>query len=184
MFWSPDSKHFVALRTEKGEDRKVYLIESTPKGQLQPRLQSYDYRKPGDKVPITKPHLFDVAAKKEIPIPDELFANPYEIEDVRWSPDSSRFTFLFNQRGHQALRIISVDAATGEARAIVDETSKTFVDYSQKMFAQFFDKTERIDLDVGALGLEPPLPDRLAHGQGQERDHLGRVGRPGRRPRR
>ncbi len=102
VFWSPDSKHFVALRTERGEDRKVYLIESTPKGQLQPRLQSYDYRKPGDKVPITKPHLFDVASKKKIPIPDGLFANPFAIGDVRWSPDSTRFTFLFNQRGHQA----------------------------------------------------------------------------------
>ncbi len=139
VFWSPDSKHLVALRTEKGDDHKVYLIESTPKGQLQPKLQSYDYRKPGDKVPITKPHLFDVVAKREIPIRDDLFANPYEIGDVRWSPDSSRFTFLFNQRGHQALRIISVDAATGEARAIVDETSKTFVDYSSKTFAQYFD---------------------------------------------
>ncbi len=143
-FWSPDSKHFVALKAEKGTDRKVYLIESTPKGQLQPKLQSYDYRKPGDKVPITKPHLFDVAAKKEIPIRDDLFASPYEIEDVRWSPDSSRFTFLYNQRGHQALRIISVDAATGEARAIVDETSRTFVDYSQKMLARFFDKSDEL----------------------------------------
>jgi dipeptidyl aminopeptidase/acylaminoacyl peptidase len=144
VFWSPDSRHFVALKTEKGEDHKVYLIESTPKGQLQPRLQSYDYRKPGDKVPITKPHLFDVASKKEIPICDDLFANPYGIEDVRWSPDSSRFTFLFNQRGHQAVRIISVDATTGEAKAIVDETNKTFVDYSQKMYAQFLDEKDEL----------------------------------------
>ncbi len=42
------------------------------------------------------------------------------------------------------LRIISVDAATGEAKAIVDETSKTFVDYSQKTFVQFFDKTNEL----------------------------------------
>ena len=76
VFWSPDSKHFVALRTERGEDHTVYLIESTPKGQLQPRLHSLDYRKPGDKVPITRPHLFDVASKKEVPIRDDLFANP------------------------------------------------------------------------------------------------------------
>ena len=139
VFWSPDSKHFVALRTERGDDRKVYLIESTPKGQLQPKLSSYDYLKPGDKVPITRPHLFDAASKKEIPIKDDLFANPYDIEEIHWSPDSSRFTFLFNQRGHQALRVVSVDATTGEAKAIVDESSKTFVDYSQKMYLQYLD---------------------------------------------
>ena len=40
----------VALRTKKGDERKVYLIESSPKDQLQPRLQSYDYLKPGDRV--------------------------------------------------------------------------------------------------------------------------------------
>src|SRR5262249_50882110 len=65
VFWAPDSKHFVTQRTEKGDERKVYLIESTPKGQRQPRLDSYNYLKPGDKVPITKPHLFDVESKKE-----------------------------------------------------------------------------------------------------------------------
>ena len=144
VFWSPDSKHFVALKTEKGDDRKVYLVESTPKGQLQPKLQSYDYRKPGDKVPITRPHLFDAATKGEIPIRDDLFANPYEIEDVHWAPDSSRFTFRYNQRGHQALRIISVDAASGAAKAVIDESSKTFVDYSQKYFAYDLDKTGEI----------------------------------------
>ena len=95
-------------------------------------------------MPITKPHLFDVASKKEIPIRDDLFANPWSIEEVRWSPDSSRFTFLYNQRGHQVLRVVAVDAATGEARAIVDETSTTFVDYSQKTFLQFLDETDEL----------------------------------------
>ena len=78
-------------------------------------------------------------AKREIPIDDSLFPNPWSIEDVRWVPDSSRFTFLYNQRGHQVLRIIGVDAATGKAKAIVDEQSRTFIDYSGKMFAEYLD---------------------------------------------
>src|SRR5581483_7075839 len=89
VFWSLDSSHFVALRTAKGDDRKVYLIESTPKDQVQPKLQSYDYLKPGDRVSISKPHLFDVSARKEVPIRDDLFENPWSIEDYRWAPDSS-----------------------------------------------------------------------------------------------
>ena len=144
VFWSPDSKKVVAMRTLKGDDRKVNLIESSPRGQLQPKLSHYDYLKPGDRVPISKPHLFDVEARKPIAVADTLFENPWSIEEVRWSPDSNRFTFLYNQRGHQVLRVVAVDASTGEAKALIDEKSPTFVDYSNKTYLHFFDKTNEI----------------------------------------
>ncbi|MBX6312301.1 MAG: DPP IV N-terminal domain-containing protein [Isosphaeraceae bacterium] len=142
--WSPDSKKFVALRTAKGDERKVYLIESTPRDQLQPKLHSFDYRKPGDRVPISRPHLFDVLSRAEIPIRDDLAPNPWSIDEVRWAPDSSRFTFVYNQRGHQVLRVVAVDAETGEARAIIDERSETFIDYAHKRFAYYLDETGEI----------------------------------------
>jgi dipeptidyl-peptidase 4 len=63
---------------------------------------------------------------------------------LRWAPDSSRFTFLYNQRGHQVLRIIAVDAETGEARTIVEERSETFIDYSSKLFVRYLDATGEI----------------------------------------
>jgi dipeptidyl aminopeptidase/acylaminoacyl peptidase len=134
VYWSPDASKLVALRTKKGDTRTVYLVESSPRDQLQPKLQSYDYLKPGDRLSIPRPHLFDVATRKEIPVSDELFANPWSLNQFAWSPDSSRFTFLYNQRGHQALRLIAIDAQTGAARAIIDERSDTFIDYSQKLF--------------------------------------------------
>ncbi|HWG47930.1 MAG TPA: DPP IV N-terminal domain-containing protein [Gemmataceae bacterium] len=144
VFWSPDGKKLVALRTKKGQEHKVHLIESSPRDQLQPKLHSFDYLKPGDRVALTKPHLFDVAARKEIPVKDELFANPWSVQDVRWTADSRRFTFLYNQRGHQVLRVVAVDAQTGAARAILDERSKTFIDYSGKFFAHYLDATNEI----------------------------------------
>jgi dipeptidyl aminopeptidase/acylaminoacyl peptidase len=144
VFWSPDSKHFVALKRKAGGDRKVYLIESSPSDQLQPKLSSYDYLKPGDEIPQEKPHLFHAAEKKHVVVSDELFSNPWSISDVRWQPDSRRFTFVFNQRGHQVLRIVVVDAETGEAAALVDDQSKTFIDYAHKQFAHYADKTAEI----------------------------------------
>jgi len=134
VFWSPDSTKLIALRTRKGDERTVYLIESSPRDQVQPKLQSYDYLKPGDQLAIPRPHLFDVAARKEIAVDDELFTNPWSLGEYAWSADSSRFTFLYNQRGHQALRLVAIDAATGAAKPIIDERSDTFIDYSQKMF--------------------------------------------------
>ncbi len=144
VHWSPDSRLLVAMKVRAGTDRKVNLIESAPEDQLQPRLHAYSYRKPGDDIPLSRPHLFDVAGGGGIPVPDELFPNPWSLSDVRWWPDSARFTFLYNQRGHQALRVIEVDAESGEARALIDEQSDTFVDYAHKHFCRFLDATREI----------------------------------------
>jgi dipeptidyl aminopeptidase/acylaminoacyl peptidase len=144
VYWAPDSRHFVAMRVQPGTQRRVYLVESSPEDQLQPKLDSYPYLKPGDQVPIRKPHLFDVEAKKEIPVSDALFPNPWTISDVRWKTNSTYFSFLYNQRGHQVLRIVSVDAETGAAKPIVDEHSATFIDYSGKTYAEYLDGTDEI----------------------------------------
>ena len=144
VVWSPDSRWLVAMKTRAGTQRRVYLVESSPKDQLQPRLDSYPYLKPGDDIPVSKPHLFEVASGKETPIDDTLFHNPWSIGEVRWSSDSSRFTFLFNQRGHQVLRINSVEARGGEVRAVVEEKAATFVDYAGKSFSEYLDKSDEI----------------------------------------
>jgi dipeptidyl-peptidase-4 len=144
VYWAPDSRHFVAMRHTRGSQRRVSIVESSPKDQLQPRLVSLPYLKPGDDVPYGKPHLFDAGAKKEIPVEDSAFANPWSIDGLRWNPDSSEFTFLFNQRGHQALRILGVDARSGAVRTLVDETSKTFVCYSAKFFSESLNETGEI----------------------------------------
>jgi len=144
VYWSPDSTRLVVLRTKKGDDRKVYYVESSPKDQLQPKLHSYDYLKPGDRIPISKPHLFEVGTAKHVSVSDELFGNPWGIDDIRWDRDSRRFTFLYNQRGHQILRVIAVDAATAQARSVIDEQSPTFIDYAGKQFLRYIEDTREM----------------------------------------
>ena len=139
--WSPDGKRFVTLRTDTPPERRVHLIESSPKDQLQPKLQDHSYAKPGDPLPSRKPCLFEADGGKEVPIDDALFATPWSIGDLRWAADGKSFTFLYNQRGHQVLRIVAVDAATGAARALVEEAPKTFVDYAHKTFSWWLDAT-------------------------------------------
>jgi dipeptidyl aminopeptidase/acylaminoacyl peptidase len=144
FYWSPDSERLVALRTKKGYDRQIHLIESSPKEQLYPKLHTLTYRKPGDDIPIAMPQLFNVTKGQHIAVSSDLFANPWSVSDIHWMPDSSRFTFLYNQRGHQVLRIVSVDAETGQACAIVDEQSKTFIEYEEKEFSYYLDETDEI----------------------------------------
>jgi dipeptidyl aminopeptidase/acylaminoacyl peptidase len=138
---SPDGKRRVELRKQPGDGRKIYLIESSPKDQLQPKLHSLRYDKPGDAIAVPSVHLIDVATNKEIPVRNDLFPQPWSIDRVHWDPDSSRFTFVYNQRGHQVLRVVAIDANTGEACVVVEETSPTFIDYSHKFFCRHIDAT-------------------------------------------
>ncbi|HEY3744191.1 MAG TPA: prolyl oligopeptidase family serine peptidase, partial [Bryobacteraceae bacterium] len=73
-----------------------------------------------------------------------LFENPYQMSRIDWRRDARSFTFEYNQRGHQVYRIISVDASTGAARAIVDEKSPTFVCYYSKHYRHDVDDGKEV----------------------------------------
>jgi len=144
VIWSPDSTRLIALRTQIVPERRVYLIESSPAGQVQPLLHSYSYLKPGDPIPVRKPHLFTVADFREVPVSDALFPTPWEISDFRWSANSEQFTCLYNARGHQTVRLLRVDARTGNVQILVDEHSQTFIHYSAKLFVDYLHETQEL----------------------------------------
>ncbi len=134
LFWSPDSKKLVVNKIRKNEERYIYFVESSPKEQLQPILQKRHYLKPGDALPIKHPALFDVESKKQIPVNSGAFENQYELTNPKWNKKGTAFTFEFNQRGHQVYQVVAVDAQTGKVSVIIDEQSKTFIDYSGKKY--------------------------------------------------
>ncbi|HZT43583.1 MAG TPA: prolyl oligopeptidase family serine peptidase [Chthonomonadaceae bacterium] len=139
--WSPDSTKFIVLKTVPTQEHKVTFVESSPPDQLQPKVHSIDYLKPGDRIEHPRPHLFDAIARREIPVSDALFPNPWELSEFAWDPDSKRFIFLYNQRGHQVMRLIAVDAETGATRILIDETSLTFIDWTNKVYLHRLDRT-------------------------------------------
>ena len=142
--WSPDSSRLVVFRTKSVSQRMVTLVESSPKDQLQPKVETIPYTKPGDPIRQPKPHLFDVVKRTEIPINDSLFANPWSIDQGEWNADSTEYTFLFNQRGHQILRILGIGSVDGKVRVIHEEKTSTFIDYSQKTYFQRLPPTGEI----------------------------------------
>ena len=134
--WSPDGTHLVAYRVRPGYQRMVHYIESSPKAQLQPMYTSQLYPKAGDVLDLEQPVLFDVAAKRELPVSNELFPNPFDLGVAQWWKDSRGFTFSYNQRGHQLYRIVEVDAKTGNPRSLMEEKSAAFVDYRELIVNQ------------------------------------------------
>jgi dipeptidyl aminopeptidase/acylaminoacyl peptidase len=139
--WSPDSKKIAAFRRRPGYERDVHYVESSPRDQVQPKHFTMVYRKPGDVVDFDHPVVFDVDSRRAMPGDETLFVNPYANTRLAWREDSRAVTFEYNQRGHQLYRVIEIDAATGGTRTLIEETSKTFVEYSGKRY--------RYDVDDG-----------------------------------
>lgn len=138
--WSPDSVKLAVYRVRPGFRRIIYKVRSSPSDQLQPELTTQLYPKPGDAVDIETPVLFHVPEGREVPIPTGLFDNPYDMSRLQWRKDSASVSFVYEQRGHQVARVISVDAETGIPHAAVTEESRTFINEGRRF---------RYDLDNG-----------------------------------
>ena len=135
--WSPDSKYVAAYRIRPGYRRVVDYVESSPQNQLQPIHSTMVYPKPGDVLAFYQPVLFNVANRSEQEIDSSLFPNQFSMSEIQWWKDSRGFTCEYNQRGHQLYRVVEVEASTGKARALIDETSATFVNYEPLARSQF-----------------------------------------------
>lgn len=130
LIWSPDSKKLATLKVRDVIERRIPLIESSPSTQKQPILQWRNYAKPGDVLPVSSPVLFDVTARKQIPVNASQYENQFALYLTGWRNDSRAFTFEFNQRGHQRYIVGEVSADDGTVRHLVDEKAKTFVYYN------------------------------------------------------
>ena len=125
--WSPDSRKLVSYRVRPGFARYVTYVTAAPDGQLQPTMRQELYPKPGDAVDIEQPVLFDITAGRQINISNVLFPNPYQLRNLTWRADGKSFAFEYTERGHQLTRLIAVNAESGAARAVIEETSDTFI---------------------------------------------------------
>lgn len=144
---SPDGKAFVVMQTVPAEEHRVTIVRSSPEDQVQPKVMTFDYLKPGDRIAKPRPRLFRVAedgSTERVAVSTELFDNPYWIAYLAWLPDSSAFTFIYNQRGHRVMRLVSVDGLTGEARAVIDEQPETFFDYAAKLYLHRFESSDEL----------------------------------------
>lgn len=143
IVWSPDSAKLAAYRVRPGFRRIVTRVESSPADQVQPKLQTQLYPKPGDAVDIEQPVVFLAAEGKQLPTPDALFSNPYDLSKLEWRKDSATVSFIYEQRGHQLARVIEIDAKTGAPRAVVTEATRTFINEGRR-FRQDIDNGREV----------------------------------------
>jgi len=144
--WSPDSQAFVVSNAPEVPPRKVAIVDSSPASQLQPLLKEVNYRKPGDPLPNPMLVLFRLDGEQQTHqvLSADLFPNPFRESysiDVTWAADSREFYFDYNQRGHQLYRVLAADSQNGSVRAVVEEQSPTFIEYTRKTWRRWLPKS-------------------------------------------
>lgn len=141
--WAPDSSAFAVSHGPDVPPRRITLLESSPRSGLHPQTKVIDYAKPGD--PLPQPGLFLVAPSGPVrKAASGLFPRPFAPAGhfpITWAPDSREGYFDYNQRGHQLYRVLAADPKTGSVRVVVEETSTTFIDYTQKTWRHWLHGT-------------------------------------------
>lgn len=87
--------------------------------------------------------MFDLDKRREIATSHDLFSFPHTVEYWGWAKDGWEYRFKYNERGHQRMRVIGM-ARDGTVRALVDESSDTFIDYSQKWSSLVLDGSDEL----------------------------------------
>jgi dipeptidyl-peptidase 4 len=138
---SPDGKWALVMWNLPAEEHRVHMVQSSPGDGEQPKLQTIDYLKPGDRIAVDKPRLVDVANRRIVTLPDDLFPTPWSIGDVHWSADGMTVSFIYNQRGHEVVRLIAVDVPSCTPRVVAEERHGAFIDYVNSVKVHHLDAT-------------------------------------------
>ncbi len=139
---SPTGRYLAAIKERIVEKRKITIVESSPPSG-QPTLRTIEYPKPGDELDQPRVRLFDLDTRQAIDVSDELMPNPWSLSMLEWTNEPEEVLCLYNERGHQTIRVLAINPATNSVRSVVEETSPTFIDYSQKTFVELTrDKSE------------------------------------------
>jgi dipeptidyl aminopeptidase/acylaminoacyl peptidase len=132
--WAPDSKKIAAVKVRAVKQRTMHLVESSPENQLQPKLHSLPYPKPGDALAQKQPVLIDVVTGEKMEVDPSLLPSQFNLTAPVWRNDSRAITMEYNQRGHQVYQVVEIDANDGSFKELIREESETFIDYSSKKF--------------------------------------------------
>ena len=151
VHWSPDSKKLLVQRTDQRDVEHHHYVSYTPQRTVH---YSQPYALPGDSVvPLPAFHVLDLTAtlaeagasppaptnvRVELePRPNRLNLGGSQIDSL-WSADSRHVYVSWETRASKSNHLAQVDAATGEFTIIAGDSSKTFVETSQRNPTSWF----------------------------------------------
>ena len=129
--WAPDSRHLLVSRQdERGVLHMPYISYTSQR----PLAFSQPYALPGDSIiPVPGIHVLDRVAKTnvkvELPVAVAQLTSGSSA-DSAWGPNSDKAYVSGVTRASKSAYLWEIDAATGKARLLARDTTKTFVETS------------------------------------------------------
>jgi dipeptidyl-peptidase-4 len=145
VLWSPDSKHFVTIRTDNRKVKDLWVINSI--ADPRPTLETYKYEMPGEKEsPLREMILFNFEAKTYQKLNTSLFKDQElstwqapvlqknkddEFVPSVWLGTANEFYFYRTGRDLKRIDVCSVDIGTGKVTVHVQERMNTYIDITR-----------------------------------------------------
>src|ERR1700739_977833 len=139
VLWSPDSKTLLTYRLDQRKVKDFFLIQSVPPGgDARPALYAYRYPLPGDEnVAMATLIIFDIERRTGTPlkIPPQpvTYETPLAYQFVWWGKNSNQFFVIQADRWRKNMEFDVVEPKTGNARKILEEHAKTYLDLAPEM---------------------------------------------------
>ncbi len=132
LAWSPDSTRLATYRLDERDVRELILTQSVPAGTVGgPVYHGYREALPGDER-IPQGHLLVIRIADgaitplQVPPVARFTQTPFAQGLIRWGQDSARLYVLDLARGGRAVTLYRVDAVTGAAQRLIEESGPTF----------------------------------------------------------
>lgn len=140
--WSPDSKHFVIVRTDNRKVKDLWVINSL--SDPRPTLETYKYWMPGEKeAPVEHVYLFDATTRTNKELALSLFkdqnisiwSDPGKVntrdDDFRvnkWLGTNDKFYFTRTSRDLKKVDVCVTDITTGTVKPLIEERFNTYIE--------------------------------------------------------
>src|SRR5687767_1552289 len=120
--WSPDSRAFVAQRSDQRGVKELYLVDVLTGAR--PRLVSYKYAMPGeDTVPQQEVWVYK-RGEKQVSQLNVAKWKDQRIMDLHWPVSSEKLRLVRRDRLQRNLELIEVDIATKAIKSLVSESTE------------------------------------------------------------
>jgi dipeptidyl-peptidase 4 len=139
VLWSPDSQRLLMQRIDERGVEEAYLIQSTPPGDVRPKLFRYRYPLAGDALlPVAELFIVDVQSKAVTPLEVEpVRAAPSSIIQegrIWWDEDGEEIYYVQHERDFKTIHFRMVDAGTGRTRTLLTERDTSYIDLNAFRF--------------------------------------------------
>lgn len=135
--WSPDSSCFLTHRTDERDVSDATLWQGAPSGSFRAEVTTFKQSHAVDTArAVTRLLIFDAATGAQVEVtgvPDDMLLDPIGgfgasgPSVTEWSADSRAVYVFARDSRHRKATLLRVDAATGKATPIIEESSSTYL---------------------------------------------------------